>query len=262
MCLGCGAEFQNKFPTKPGYLPQEILEGQRRINKQGQMNESVEGKDIKKDVPFVNVPLRKITGLHDEPDYEVYDLSEFRKRKRQFNSQKNVVVYQENLDIENVNEADEADEDHEANEESKDSGLEKERPNDTFPIESAGEYKENPNEIRDHKDDVVCARCFQLRNYGKVKSGMKGIIADDFRKMIANLDNIEGSVIVKVVDITDFYGTFVRDIGDLVGGRAPIILVLNKCDLLHCDANPNHIRAWVYDFAKRYKIVREFAIQS
>ena len=66
---------------------------------------------------------------------------------------------------------------------------------------------------RDSPDAVVCARCFSLRNYGKVKNEAAEILMPsfDFARVIGDrLDRVGpgGAVVLLVVDIVDFDGCF------------------------------------------------------
>ncbi|OWM69251.1 GTP-binding protein BRASSINAZOLE INSENSITIVE PALE GREEN 2, chloroplastic [Punica granatum] len=126
---------------------------------------------------------------------------------------------------------------------------------------------ENPNAAPNLTDKpVVCARCHSLRHYGKVKDPTVENLLPDFdfdhtvgRKLIS----ISGtrSVVLMVVDASDFDGSFPKKVANLVSsvieenssawkekrsGNVPrILLVVTKIDLLPSSISPTRFEHWV-----------------
>ncbi|PWA60579.1 P-loop containing nucleoside triphosphate hydrolases superfamily protein [Artemisia annua] len=113
---------------------------------------------------------------------------------------------------------------------------------------------------------VVCARCHSLRNYGRVKDEkVENLLPDfDFDHTIGRrLNSVTGtrSVVVMVVDATDFDGSFPRKVAELVSntidensrawkegksGNVPrVVLVVTKIDLLPSSISPTGFEHWV-----------------
>lgn len=118
---------------------------------------------------------------------------------------------------------------------------------------------------------IVCARCHELRNYGKVKDPSKESLLPEFdfeRTVGARLVRTHAArtVVVMVVDSSDFDGSFPRRVASLLAqledkqseawrenksGNVPrLVLVANKIDLLPKQISPVRLEAWVRRRAK------------
>lgn len=126
---------------------------------------------------------------------------------------------------------------------------------------------ENPSPAPNLTDKpVVCARCHSLRHYGKVKDpSMENLLPDfDFDHTVGRkLVSIGGtrSVVLMVVDASDFDGSFPKKVANLVSsvieenssawkekrsGNIPrIVLVVTKIDLLPSSISPTRFEHWV-----------------
>lgn len=90
-------------------------------------------------------------------------------------------------------------------------------------------------------DTVICQRCFRLKHYNEVQD--VPYTDQDFLDMISQIGNTNG-LIVKIVDIFDFSGSFIKSLHRLTGNN-PIILVGNKVDLLPKSTNLNRLKQWM-----------------
>ena len=97
------------------------------------------------------------------------------------------------------------------------------------------------------ENNLVCERCFRLKNYNEVSDVELG--AEDFYKLIKTLSKKDG-LIVKVVDIFDFSGSWIEDVIDIVGNNKDIVLVANKLDLLPKSVKQNKIKQWLFKMLK------------
>lgn len=127
--------------------------------------------------------------------------------------------------------------------------------------------------IGDEKDKApICQRCYKLSHYGVIANslrvkpvvmasptvsipfqtetgpvtplGRSVLSASRFRACLEGLRK-KTAVIVYLVDIFDFHGTFLTSLQDLVGTRNPLILAVNKVDLLPPDFKPSRVEKWV-----------------
>ncbi|KAB2003441.1 hypothetical protein ERO13_D11G126200v2 [Gossypium hirsutum] len=118
---------------------------------------------------------------------------------------------------------------------------------------------------------VVCARCHSLRHYGKVKDPtMENLLPEfDFDHTVGRrLGSVSGgrSVVLMVVDASDFDGSFPRKVAKLVSdvteenysawkqgksGNVPrVVLVVTKIDLLPSSLSPTRFEHWARQRAK------------
>ncbi|XP_047316141.1 putative nitric oxide synthase [Impatiens glandulifera] len=108
---------------------------------------------------------------------------------------------------------------------------------------------------------VLCGRC-QLLSHGHMITAVGGnggysggkqfITADELREKLSHLRH-EKALIVKLVDIVDFNGSFLARVRDLAGAN-PIILVVTKVDLLPKGTDFNCVGDWVVDATVKKKL--------
>ncbi|CAN6984809.1 unnamed protein product [Brassica oleracea var. botrytis] len=109
---------------------------------------------------------------------------------------------------------------------------------------------------------VICGRC-QLLSHGHMITAVGGnggyagggkqfVSADELREKLSHLRH-EKALIVKLVDIVDFNGSFLARVRDLVGAN-PIILVITKIDLLPKGTDMNCIGDWVVEVTTKKKL--------
>lgn len=91
------------------------------------------------------------------------------------------------------------------------------------------------------KEEVVCQRCFRLRNYNEVQD--VSLTDQDFLNILNELGKTD-SLIVKVIDIFDFNGSWLNGLHRFVG-KNPILLVGNKVDLLPKSVKKNKLTQWM-----------------
>ena len=88
-------------------------------------------------------------------------------------------------------------------------------------------------------DLLLCSRCSNLSNGQminavvgqggqKIESGL--ITPEELRETLKDIRR-KKALVVKIVDLTDFHGSFLPKIRDLVGSN-PILLVVTKCDVI------------------------------
>jgi ribosome biogenesis GTPase A len=273
ICMGCGVKFvtdQSKSHA-PGFVPSEMLENYHkklellkekeaeeeeikrsklnRDGKKGETSANSERKNAKQEKTRIqkdNVPhgFQDAVSTHvSDPDLfdglkdtSSLQIPHFPKRKSNFqiledwdlDESRNIKAKPSYIDLPDVNPAE-------------DSTLSFKE------VDHRDVIKSKSHDEGDHHEDIVCMRCYQLKHYGKVKGETQGIVADDFRSLLENRffgADIPSAVIVKVIDILDFHGSIIPDIKKIVHGRNPVVLVLNKIDLLCKGVSMKRIREW------------------
>lgn len=108
---------------------------------------------------------------------------------------------------------------------------------------------------------VICGRCRLLSHghmitavggNGGYSGGKQFITAEELRVKLSHL-RYEKALIVKLVDIVDFNGSFLARVRDLAGAN-PIILVVTKVDLLPKGTDLNCIGDWVVEATVKKKL--------
>lgn len=91
------------------------------------------------------------------------------------------------------------------------------------------------------KEVVICQRCFRLKHYNEVQD--VSLTDDDFIKILNSIGTKE-ALIVKLVDIFDFTGSWLPGLHRFVGNN-DILLVGNKVDLLPKSIKHNKVIHWM-----------------
>ncbi|KAL3755910.1 hypothetical protein ACJRO7_002887 [Eucalyptus globulus] len=108
---------------------------------------------------------------------------------------------------------------------------------------------------------VLCRRCRLLSHghmitavggNGGYSGGKQFVTAEELRDKLSHLRR-EKALIIKLVDIVDFNGSFLSRVRDLVGAN-PIILVVTKVDLLPKGSDLNCIGDWVVEATTKKKL--------
>lgn len=74
--------------------------------------------------------------------------------------------------------------------------------------------------------------------------------SEDFLNLLTGLSNKTG-IVVNVVDVFDFEGSFINAIKRIVGNKK-IILAANKLDLLPKQINQRRVKDWLKKTARKY----------
>lgn len=65
-----------------------------------------------------------------------------------------------------------------------------------------------------------------------------------FRRCLQQLQAVN-AVVIYLIDIFDFHGSFIPALRDTIGAKCPIILALNKVDLLPADYKQDRVESWI-----------------
>lgn len=111
-----------------------------------------------------------------------------------------------------------------------------------------------------NREDVICKRCFRLKHYNEVQD--VSLSDDDFLKMLKEIGKSRG-LIVKVIDIFDFNGSFIPSLPRYTGNN-PIILIGNKVDLLPKSVNHQKVKQWMKKVSKDLglKVIDVFLVSA
>ncbi|MBB6729777.1 ribosome biogenesis GTPase YqeH [Cohnella zeiphila] len=91
------------------------------------------------------------------------------------------------------------------------------------------------------REPIICQRCFRIKNYNDASS--VAIDQDDFLRLLGGIAQTR-SLVVHIVDLFDFEGSLISGLQRFVGNN-PVLLVVNKIDLLPRVTNWNRLRNWV-----------------
>ncbi|GAE94084.1 GTP-binding protein YqeH [Gracilibacillus boraciitolerans JCM 21714] len=97
-------------------------------------------------------------------------------------------------------------------------------------------------------EHIICQRCFRLKHYNEVQDVEYS--DDDYLRMINKISDTN-SLVVKIVDIFDFNGSFISGFQRLTGNN-PIILIGNKVDLLPKSTNKSKLIHWMKKTASEF----------
>ncbi len=101
-----------------------------------------------------------------------------------------------------------------------------------------------PREVYERRlaegDEILCQRCFRIKHYGRFEE------VELWTDFVRELKNVLGSfdLILWVIDITDFEGTYRKEIANLLKGKK-IIYAVNKIDLLPKAVSRKEMKEWL-----------------
>ncbi|MCE5167721.1 ribosome biogenesis GTPase YqeH [Paenibacillus profundus] len=95
---------------------------------------------------------------------------------------------------------------------------------------------------------IICQRCFRIKHYNEAAS--VAIDQDEFLRMLGRIGK-EDALVIHIVDLFDFDGSVISGLQRFVGTN-PVLLVVNKIDLLPKATNWNRITNWVQRQAKEH----------
>ncbi|MGL4952536.1 MAG: ribosome biogenesis GTPase YqeH [Culicoidibacterales bacterium] len=105
---------------------------------------------------------------------------------------------------------------------------------------------ENNNE-----EAVVCRRCFRIKHYNELND--VELNDDDFLRLLHGIGDHE-ALVVMLVDIFDFNGSWINGINRFVNGN-PVLLVGNKADILPHSAKQSKLKHWMTKEARSMGLV-------
>ncbi|MCM3785760.1 ribosome biogenesis GTPase YqeH [Neobacillus mesonae] len=96
------------------------------------------------------------------------------------------------------------------------------------------------------RDPVICQRCFRIKNYSEASSVT--VDQDEFLALLSKIGD-KDALVIHIVDLFDFEGSMISALQRFVGNN-PVLLAVNKTDLLPKVTNWNKVRNWVQQQAK------------
>ncbi|WP_106768397.1 ribosome biogenesis GTPase YqeH [Paenibacillus faecalis] len=98
------------------------------------------------------------------------------------------------------------------------------------------------------RDPVICQRCFRIKNYNEAAS--VAVDQDEFLRLLGQIGG-KKALVIHIVDIFDFEGSLISGLQRFVGNN-PVILAVNKIDLLPKVTNWNKVLNWVQKQCKEH----------
>mmetsp|Transcript_5854 Transcript_5854/g.8786 ORF Transcript_5854/g.8786 Transcript_5854/m.8786 type:complete len:423 (+) Transcript_5854:166-1434(+) len=102
----------------------------------------------------------------------------------------------------------------------------------------------------ENQKETVCKRCHRLRYYQEIDESMRpGVNSHElltparFRELVGVIRTTD-CLVVYLVDLFDFHGSFLMDLPNIVG-RNSVVIAANKVDLLPSDMNHERVKNWI-----------------
>ncbi|PHA00954.1 ribosome biogenesis GTPase YqeH [Bacillus pseudomycoides] len=97
------------------------------------------------------------------------------------------------------------------------------------------------------KEHIICQRCFRLKHYNEIQD--VSLTDDDFLRILNGIGQSD-ALVVKIVDIFDFNGSWLPGLHRFVGNNK-VLLVGNKADLIPKSVKPEKLIHWMRYSAKQ-----------
>lgn len=98
------------------------------------------------------------------------------------------------------------------------------------------------------REVVICQRCFRLKHYNDIQD--VSLTDDDFLNILNEVGN-KDTLVVKIVDIFDFHGSFLPSLHRFIGNN-DCLLIGNKEDLLPKSVKRSKLIQWMKRASKEY----------
>ncbi len=92
-----------------------------------------------------------------------------------------------------------------------------------------------------HREPLICQRCFRIKHYNELAT--VALNESDFTNILGQIASKQ-ALVVKMVDLFDFEGSMISGLRRFVGNN-PVLIAVNKIDLLPKNVNRNRIMNWV-----------------
>jgi ribosome biogenesis GTPase A len=116
-------------------------------------------------------------------------------------------------------------------------------------IPSEKQLKKRKRRKKWNQSSIRCMRCYQLEHQGTTKGNVLSVSDENFRLLLKQRLRHSGKhvVIIKMVDLFDFDGSFVESFNAVAGRDHTILLAINKLDLFPSPFSPqlNRLREWI-----------------
>ncbi|MBA9085119.1 hypothetical protein FHR92_001583 [Fontibacillus solani] len=96
------------------------------------------------------------------------------------------------------------------------------------------------------REPIICQRCFRIKNYNE--SSSVTVEQDEFLRLLGQIGGKQ-ALVIHIIDIFDFQGSVISGLQRFIGNN-PVLLAVNKIDLLPKVTNWNKVRNWVQKEAK------------
>lgn len=100
------------------------------------------------------------------------------------------------------------------------------------------------------RENILCQRCFRIRNYGEMESIQQN--PDDYLRILGEIAQTD-SLVVQVIDLFDFTGSWISGIHRHIGNNR-LLLLANKIDLFPRTTKWGRLREWVLQSANEYGV--------
>ncbi|MFC5774449.1 ribosome biogenesis GTPase YqeH [Ectobacillus antri] len=97
------------------------------------------------------------------------------------------------------------------------------------------------------KEEVICQRCFRLKHYNEIQD--VELTDDDFLRILNGIGQTD-ALVIKIVDIFDFNGSWLPGLHRFIGNNK-VLLVGNKSDLIPKSVRPEKMIHWMKYSAKQ-----------
>lgn len=97
-----------------------------------------------------------------------------------------------------------------------------------------------------NQEQTVCQRCFRIKHYNEASSVT--VDQNAFLQLLGGIAHTD-SLVAHIVDLFDFEGSLISGLQRFIGNN-PVLLVVNKIDLLPRVTNFNRVRNWVQQQAR------------
>jgi ribosome biogenesis GTPase A len=103
----------------------------------------------------------------------------------------------------------------------------------------------------------ICQRCFKLQQYGTVEQSLRPgwsshdlLTPERFESLLEEIKKTK-AVVLCIIDVFDLHGSLLPNLREIAGNN-PIVVAVNKYDLLPSHTNEERLRSWIVTEIRDY----------
>jgi ribosome biogenesis GTPase A len=245
-CPGCGVQLQRHDPQLAGYVP--VRQSDSEISAETDKKPRGRARRKSSDKHLSDEDYERIVaGLPEELRNELLHIEEpeILEAEVSDNSTKQTETTEDK-----VNNHEEA---------SDSAATDKETASDVQTMDET-EQEADLTDTPPKPPPLICQRCHSLQYHRRLPEahnmvwGEGATIADV--GSLSFLRKRHDAIVVLVVDLFDFPGSVPVGIADAIGDGNPVVVVVNKTDILPSDAHLNRVRTYITDHLQRMRLRR------
>jgi len=250
VCCGCGTAFQTRTEDAPGYLPPDKFSQHRQqaefIRKKQQAIDIL-------DTAELNIRSKQAMKLLRDAGVEDEVVASVERFARQHTHDMKDDVHRHEVSSSMQSEKSDQSEDPVSTTPTTTTSTPLPVTNSTTTLR---DVKSNLTAENADHHATICQRCFRLQQYGQIENSLRPgwsqheLLTPQYFEQLLTSIKTTPAVVLCLIDIFDLQGSILKNLKQIIGNN-PLVLAVNKIDLLPKDISQIRIKNWIFQEMKR-----------